>query len=422
MELNKLKVKWQESLVLFIGLVGLVTLILVYDKPPFYDEDDYLQNVALLQQYGFTELYLLKHIGSAGPLYPALHYILQPITKLETPYIRLVNIFLLIGSIGFTGLTLKKLHFSQSFAWLALAVPMTYVISGLALTEIPAIFFFCVAIYLIIKTISSDTTFITSILQVSLAGLCLSFAFIGRQPFLLVLAALPILFLKNGIRIRNLCLLLTTFVFSLALPGYIFYVWNGFVAPGDAALYDTIANEGTHLQPIFFFICIAYYAIVFFLITPNFYYTPRLKQVIKVVLIALLLVVINFKYRIFMYLPMRQLIEHFSSSIFIRWAETIFGVGLILGSLYFLITLIQQLKRHRYPNELLFFAAAILLIAVACMKITWGFSSRYPAQALPFLLPMFASFYREKKFNIYRLCLGVFLGLVSIASYIAIDL
>ena len=421
MNLDKPGIKWQESLVLFIGLIGLMGLILLYNKPPLYDEDDYLKNVLLLQQYGFSKTYLLKHIGSAGPLYSVLHYVLEPVTNLETPYIRLVNVVLLMGSIWFTGLTLKKLDLSQSYAWLALSIPMTYVISGLALTEIPAIFFFCIAIYLIIKTCASNSSFLNSSLQLSVAGLFLSFAILGRQPFLLVLGALPILFFKHGNYIRNGGLLLITIIFALALPGYIFSVWNGLVAPGDAALYNTIAQEGVSLRPIFFFHCMAYYALVFFIVAPSFYISPTLKEMLALLLITFLLVILNFKYGFFLYLPMRHLIEHTFSPVIAIWGETIFGVGLFFGSLYFLVTLIRQLIRRKFETELLFFATAILLIAVACIKITWGFSSRYPAQALPFLLPMFAYFYRQNKFNSYRLGVGVLLGLISFASYIAMN-
>jgi hypothetical protein len=418
MELNKTGLKWQEFLILFIGLFGLVVMLLVHNKPPFYDEDDYLQNVGLLQQYGFSKQYLLKHIGSAGPLYPAVHYLLKPITNLETPYIRLVNVFLLAGSILFIGLTLKRLKFSQSYAWLALAIPMTYAISGLALTEIPAIFFCCVGIYLIITTLSSNSSFISAALKLSAAGLFLSLAILGRQPFLLILAAVPILFFRNRNNGKNWVLLLITIIFSLALPGYIFSVWHGLVAPDDAKLYNTIAEGGTSFQPAYVFLCLAYYAVVFFIVTPGFYILSTLKEMLGLAFIALLLVVLNFNYGFFLFLPMRQLIEQTFSPTVVTWAETIFGGGVVLGSVYFIVTLIRQLINHRYTPELLFFAAAILLIAVACIKITWGFSSRYPAQALPFLVPMFAYFYKQNKFNSVRLGLGVLLGLISFASYI----
>src|SRR5688500_12203864 len=130
MKVGKTGLKKRESMVLLVGLTGLLVLIFVLNRPPLYDEDDYLVNVTLIQKYGFGERYLLNHIGSAGPLYPALHYLLEPITNLKTPHIRLINVFLLLASIGFMGRTLKTLQLPQSYGLLALAVPMTYVISG----------------------------------------------------------------------------------------------------------------------------------------------------------------------------------------------------------------------------------------------------------------------------------------------------
>jgi len=417
--LNKEGPGKQEQLLLFIGLIGLVALMLIYNKSPFYDETPYLQNVALLQQYGFSNAYLLKHIGSAGPLYSSLHYLLEPLTKLQTPYIRLVNVVLLIGTIWFSGQTLKKLGFSPSFAWLALAIPMTYVISGLALTEMPAIFFFSLGIFLIVEVRSADRSFIIDAFKLAIAGLAISFAILGRQPFLLVLGALPVLFFKKGKYMRNSALLLITMIFSLALPSYIFFIWGGLVAPGDGAIYNAIAEEGVSLQPAFFFLCVAYYAVVFFIVTPGFFIRPDKKELFYITLLTLLLVALNFKYRYFLSLPMRHLMESIFPSVVIGWGETIFGAAIFLAGLYFIINLIRQLAKHNYPTELVFFAFAAILIAVACIKITWGFSSRYPAQALPFLLPLFAYFYKKNRFTIYRLGAGVLLGLISFASYIA---
>jgi len=417
MGLNRNGIGRYESIVLFVGFIGLVALILHYNRPPFYDEDDYLRNVDLLQQYGFSKAYLLKHIGSAGPLYPALHYILAPLTKLETPYIRLLNTFLLLGTIYFIRLILKNLQFAQSYAWLVFAIPMTYVISGLALTEIPAVFFFSVALYLITHSITSDSSYFKSVLLLAAAGLFISFAILGRQPFLLILGALPILFFKKDQFFKTGILLLITLIFSLALPCYVFIVWGGLVAPDDGALYIRIAEEGISIQPIFFFLCTAYYAIVFFIATPSFYIRLTTSEILVSIVLTILFIGLNFKYHLFVFLPMAQLMRNTFSPIVVTWAEIIFGVLVLLVSLYFIVTLIRQLIRHNYQKELLFFAAAIMLIALACIKITWGFSSRYPAQALPFLVPMFAYFYKGNKYSNYRLGAGVLLGLTSLASY-----
>jgi hypothetical protein len=421
MQANRTGLTKQESLVLLIGLIGLLVLIFVLGKPPLYDEDDYLMNVRLLHKYGFSELYLLNHVGSAGPLYSTLHYILEPLTNLRTPHIRLVNVVLLIGSIWFTGRTLKVIQLPQSYALLALAVPMTYVISGLALTEMPAIFFLSAGLYLIIKACHTSLSFAKAALRLSVAGIFLSFAILGRQPFLVVLSALPILFFMNGNYWKNSVLFLITIIFAIALPAYIFSVWGGMVAPADASLYNSIAEEGVSLQPVFFFICMAYYAVVFLIITPHFYILPTRKEILGLALLALISVVLNFRYDLFGYVPMKYLVQQTFPPIVAIWAGTICGAGIILGGLYFMLTLIRQLIRNKFSPALLFFAVSIILISISCIKITWGFSSRYPAQALPFLVPMFAYFHRENKFNSYRLGIGALLGLISLASFMALN-
>ncbi|MHA4847342.1 hypothetical protein ACX0G7_24470 [Flavitalea antarctica] len=411
----------RETIVLLLSFTGLLVLIFVLNKPALYDEDDYLVNVSLIGKYGFGERYLLNHIGSAGPLYPVLHYMLEPITNLRTPHIRLINVFLLIGSIWFIGRTLKTLQLAPSYGLLALAVPMTYVISGLALTEMPAIFFLCAAFYLIIKTCYTSPLFRNAVFQLAVGGLCLSLAILGRQPFLLVLSALPILFLKNRNYLKNSVLLLITIVTALALPVYVFWVWGGLVAPHDAIFYDPGAEDGVSLQPVFFFICMAYYAVVFFIVTPNFYILPSLKEAFVIGILALIAIALNFRYDLFLYLPMKYFIEQIFPPIIAVMAETVCGAILFLAGLYFILTLIRQLIKNKFAPALLFFAVSLILIAISCIKITWGFSSRYPAQALPFMVPMFAYFYREHKFNTYRLGIGGLIGLISFASFMALN-
>ncbi len=125
-KLNKL-----EQLILLCSLIFMIFMIISSDRLPLYDEDDYLSNVPLLHKYGLSNEYLLHHFGSAGPLYPVLHYFLEPLTQLRVPYVRLVNIGLLAGIIYFISLTLKLLHFSNTYALYVLAIPLTYTLSGL---------------------------------------------------------------------------------------------------------------------------------------------------------------------------------------------------------------------------------------------------------------------------------------------------
>lgn len=408
-----------EIVILLSGLVALITLQFIFDRPPFYDEDDYLQNVAILQKHGFSNAYLLNLIGSAGPLYSVVHYLFEPITHLQSPYVRLINTGFLAGTMYLTSLTLRLLpHANRLYALMAMAIPMTYVISGLALTEAPAVFFFTAGIYLISASASQGNTYTTAIIQSLTGGLCISIAILGRQPYLLVLAAFPVLFIYKKNDSRGVILLLLALVMSLALPAYVFMIWNDLVASSDAALYNQIASEGVSYRFDFFFLCIAYYCIAFLIIAPGFYRIPQKREIIMYSVFYLILAFINYKFEFIHFFFLRFIIEKFvPSPDLIPLLEILFGAALPLLGFYFLATLYHQLQRAAYKRELVFYSAAMILVALSCIKITWGFSSRYAAQAIPLLILTGSYFYKPSKYNSLRITAGVILGLLSVISY-----
>jgi hypothetical protein len=410
--------KKPELLILLGGLVTQIVIIIIFSRFPLYDEPYYLHNVALLHEYGLSIAYLMHHEGSAGPLYSVLHYLLEPITHLRTPYIRLVNISLMIGTIYFLGRTLKLLHFSGSYALCVLAIPMTYIISGLALTEIPAMFFFSAGIYLIIKISSNHTPYSAAIIYSLAGGIFMSFAILGRQPYLLTLAALPILFWNKKNYLRSGFLLILTIVASLGLPCYIFYLWNGLVAPPDSNVYEGLAMEGVLYRPEFFLLCLAYFSIIFIIIAPGLFVLPNRRERRLLLLLFIFLLAVNYHFEVIRFLPIRAVIIKIIPAKYIQTTEVLCGTGLVLLGMYFITTLLRQLHKKAYPKELVFYSFASLLIAISCMKITWGFSSRYAAQAIPMLIPIGAYFFKRNNTSVYRIMAGVILGLISFASYV----
>lgn len=409
--------KKPELLLLLCGLISLIAIVILFNKPPLYDEPYYLQNIPLLHKYGLSEAYLMKHRGSAGPLYPVLHYLLEPVTRLQMPYVRLVNICLLTGIIYFLGLTLKLLQFSGSYALCVLAIPMTYTISGLALTEIPAIFFFSAGLFLIIKTTSTTLVHPIAIIQLLAGSFFLSLAILGRQPYLLTLGALPILFWNKETYIRSGIFLLLTLISSLVLPCYVFYVWNGFVAPADSGYYKDLDEQGISLRPEFLLLCLAYFSIIFIIIAPRLFVVTNKRETLLLLLISVLIAVIGYQFSVIKFTPVISVIIKIIPALYIPVAEIFCGAALSFMAIFFFIALLRQLHKKAYPKELVFYSAAALLIALSCMKITMGFSSRYAAQAIPMLIPIGAYFFRRNNNNVYRIAAGVILGLISFVTY-----
>ena len=413
------KVPLKEILLLVAGWLTLVTLQFIFRRPPFYDEDEYLSNVALLHQYGWGKNYLEHLIGSAGPLFSVVHFIFEPLTHLNAPHIRFVNTGFLAGTTYFTYLTLGLLNFQHRlYALFMMAIPMTYVIGGLALTEMPAIFFFSAAVYLVIKSTGLPAGIKQSFLLLA-AGACMGLAILGRQPFLLTLAAFPVLFIAPAPGKKNTAGLFLFLLSSLALPGYVFMVWHGLVPTIESQLYIDIANAGTKYRPDFFLLCVFYFAISLWLISPAFLRFPGGPQhAFKWIAGGCIIAAVNFATGWIELLPVRPFLVKILSPGQARILSLLFGSTAVVLSLYFLCCIYNNLQQQRFSKEFLFFSAACLLIAAACVKITWGFSSRYAAQAVPLLVLMGSYTYRRSKYNMAGVLLGVIIGVICIFSYL----
>lgn len=411
--------KQVEMVLLAGGIIALIAVQLVFQKPPFGDEKIYLGNVALLHQYGFGKEYLVQLEGSAGPLYSMVHFLFEPVTHLQSPAVRWVNVMLLIGVIFFLYRTLRIIHFSnRQFALYIMAVPITYTLSGIAFTEMPALFFFCAAVYLVIKSMWQNDRRIKQVIQLIAGGCCMGLAIIGRQPMLLTLAAFPFLFIQKDNYTKGIPLLILTLVVSLALPFYVFSVWNGFVPVIESRLYQELTNRGRSFLLPSFLLCLFYLAVGMWLIAPRFYYMPaKRKIVIGMVAFFIIVAIINFIFRWIELLPLTALMERTFSAGITQAIANLCGSAVIFSGLLFLVCLYRQAKQLQFRKEIMFSSAVIVLIAVACIKITWGFSSRYPGQAMPALILLAGFFYRPSAYNILRIVLGMIIGLVSVAFY-----
>ena len=109
----------------------------------WFDEQWYLDNVNILKNYGVSKQFILEVKGPAGPLHAIIHYLFLPLTDLKLPYIRLINIGFTLP-ILFVLYRIHKLLKAKNAIAATLgfyAVPMIYVCTGMALTEIPAMLF-----------------------------------------------------------------------------------------------------------------------------------------------------------------------------------------------------------------------------------------------------------------------------------------
>lgn len=408
-----------EIILLIAGFITIILIVLIFNNPAFNDEVSYLENVPLLHKYGLSNNYLINLYGSAGPLYSLFHYTFEPITHLQAPYIRFLNISALLGIIYFIFCTLQLFkHISGQYALYTMAVPITYAVSGLALTEIPAMLFFSMGLYFIAKSVTVyKNIFGKAIICVMIGGACMALSVLGRQPYLIILLSFPFLFLTKK-SIPNTLLLLTAVTFTAAIPLYVFFVWKGLMPPSDASFYTDVTGLGSSYRIDFFILCLFYFAATMLLIAPCFYIFPKKNKILMLSVSYVLVSLLNLKTNLLSYTPLVFLARkmHLSDSN-ANLLSNLCGSGIILFGLYFLVNSLLHLKERYQQKEFFFFMIALLLMAFSCSKITWGFSSRYAAQAIPLLVITGSYFYKSSKLNIIRIIAGIAIGIISLVSY-----
>jgi hypothetical protein len=403
------------EIILLISSFILLLLMLLFINPHLlYDEPAYLGNVSLLEKYGFRKQYLLEHNGSAGPLYTLVHYLFKPLTNLQVPYVRFVNIVLLLCIITITAATIKLLSYKTAhwtYALYITCMPFTFFIAGLALTEIPAMLFLCISLYCLLnakKTIHQTN----SLWQIILAAISMNLVIIGRQPYLLILPAIPFLFLKNGIKGKIYSILFI--VLSLPLPIYVFSIWGGLVAPIDTDFYADIAKAGKSYSPEYVLLYLNFVFVTLLLIAPKLFTLPGKRKIVYLIILLLFLIISNYFFKFALYVPSYSVVAFFINP---KYLEAIIPPCLFIFSLLFLRTFYYNAIIYKEKEIVFFLFLAVILIGVSCLKITYGFSSRYAAQALPFIAILGSYFYSHNKTNALRIILSTAISALSLLTY-----
>jgi hypothetical protein len=405
--------QWAVLILSIIAYLALFALTLNRNQEFLWkDEEWYLRNIPLLEQYGLSRTFLIKYWGPAGPLYAVFHYVLKPITHLSLPGIRVVNIVLLSLICLLTWQTIKHLQLKRRSFVIALSlfsIPMIYVCSGMALTEVPAMFFLSLAIYLLIYCLNIKPVFFKVLLSI-IGGVALSLSILGRQPYLLVsLSSLVFLYPKKNF-VRNFLPVTFFVISSLILPFIVFSVWGNLQPPIEE-------YTGNGINLFHAFLSLGYAALIILLIAPGWLYKPQKRHIIYLVAIILIIILLNNFLLKFEFLPLAGVISKFLPISIMPYIGKSFASVIICAGLYLIFSSLLNLNNTKTNVFLLFFTVSCMLILFSSAKITHQFSSRYVAQAAPFIILMSAHFV---KFNFYRVLgtiIGIVLGVMSLISF-----
>lgn len=412
--------KVSKNLLLAIGISGYLILFLItlnHKQAPLFDEVLFIPNVYLFEEYGLSKEFLLKIDNQApGPLYQFIHYPLKSITNMTTPGIRLVNVFILgliILLISKIVSLIKNTSFKDAFIYSLniVAVPMVWQVSGMALTEVPAMLFATLAVLFMAIVLKYEKGSLSKSLCMSLlGGIALGFAILGRSPFLLVAFAAGVLLLVD---LKNINRWISVAVFSisaLAMCIPVFAIWEGLVPPQQA-----FVGAGG-IVPWHGILAFAYGALLIIIICPKWFFFNK-KILIALILSYCIILVLNILVLGYKYYPLSEVLE----KIFPREMMKIypFLISPLLATLafYFLACCAVHAWNKRTEPLFLFILACGILILSTSFKVTHLFSSRYVAQAAPFFVMISPGFDDFTVSKVLRLIIGMAIGFLSLETY-----
>ncbi|AZQ44573.1 ArnT family glycosyltransferase [Nonlabens ponticola] len=407
-------------LAISIGLLIILFVVtMLRQQLPFWDEAYYLENLVLLENLGFTREFLLAYKGPAGPTYAWIHYILSPLTNLQTPYVRIVNTIFLALTVFVIYLTARTIDPSSKnnevIALSAMSIPTVYTIAGMALTEMFSVFFLSVFIYLITYVyVKRKNLWILAVV----AGIALSLAILGRQPLLMVLLALPIFFVSYEKKVilnqpfkRYGLFIGVTVLAALILPIFVFSIWGNIQPAAEA-------STGVGFEPKHLVLALGYSALHLCFINPTYFnFSKDISSWFELAGVLVVSVILNVfllkvSFNPFAVIVSKILPEDLMSLYSIACGSLLASLGILF--LYYFLK--KQLTS--YDKMSAFLSLGFLLIIATSIKVTHQFSARYVAQAFPLLI-LAAHYKREKlkTIHIITLVIGGILGMISLDNY-----
>jgi hypothetical protein len=401
----------------FAGFLALFVVTLMHRQPPLFDEVLFIPNVYLFEQHGLTRdfLYNLKD-QAPGPLYEFVHLTLKPLTGLSTPGVRLVNVCML----GIMTLLLARIiaavnnfsnHDSLFYATGIVAVPMVWQVSGMALTEIPTMLFAILSLLLLTFAARLEERSAAGSILVALgAGICLGLAILGRSPFLLIGVASYALLVNNFRNARRwrTVLIYSVVGWSMAVP--VFMIWNGLVPPQQAFVGQGGISiwHGT--------LAFAYGAVLTLIVAPRWFYFN--KGILFLLLGSyVLFLLLNYYVLHYQYAPLNKTLEQLLPGSVMSMYPYMVSPLLAVAAFYFIgCTLLRAWEKRNDPFFLFFLVCGMFILA-SSFKVTHLFSSRYVAQAAPFLILVYPGFDKSNGWRLLRLAIGMVIGFLSLETY-----
>ncbi|MFN8346819.1 MAG: glycosyltransferase family 39 protein [Spirosomataceae bacterium] len=374
-----------------------------------YDEILFYPNLLLFQQYGLSVYSLLNIKNQApGPLYELIHSFFSSFTALQFPAVRYVNFLLLVLMTVLLYRILQEVFKSEDAfikAFSLMTVPMLWSIGGLALTEIPTLFFGVLTLYFYFA-ISPARTFTANTVYAVLCGFSLGLTILGRTQFLVIFLTMG-LFVRSAPKslffIRSLTLLIAAFV---CFP--VFYLWKGLTPPTLRYQSETNLFYG--------FLALSYSSMAFFILAPSWFYIKRRHLPYYAALLCAALAV-NLKFELYHYLGFNSLLSRLKNPELLHLLSLVIPCLFVPVAWLFLSGFFYRLREQRNHKEQTFLYVSFLLLILSSVKVSHIFSPRYVAQALPLAVLMAAPYFTLNRWRVGIGIAGIAIGSFSLNAY-----
>jgi hypothetical protein len=397
-------------------LLIMVALVAASPLRPVYDEGWFLDTVRLLARDGVSLQFLHEFPGAAGPTFTLVFAAVDSLFGLSFPWLRLVNIALLVATAALVWrcLALTRQGDAQAPAQgpaltgaMLVVLPTAGVSAGMALTEMPAAFFAILAIALLAEALAGRG--ISAMACAALGGITLAAAILGRQNYLILLPCVVLAMRRRG-RTPNrddVWRVGLMAVITIALVTPVFVVWGGLVPQRTAWSAGGLAPDNVVRGA-------GYAGLILLLLAPRIC-APLLR---KPWLITLALAAIPLAFWPGDgFVPMRGTLAAMfgvRSLTLIAWAAAYL---LSFAALAFTIGFARHLWRHRDHWMTRMSGAFVLLGLLSNAKITHQFSSRYVFIVLPFMIIAAAPAIRLTRWTPLQMTSAAGISLAALASY-----
>ncbi len=411
-------------IVLYIILIGavftLLFLTLINNQPPLFDEVLFLGNMELYEEVGLSKQFLVEMYDQApGPLYQIVHTFFKPLTHLQTPGIRLVNVFLFIGTIGLTAVFLKQtknpcINDYKLAALNLIAVPVVWQSAGMALTEVPAMFFSTLYLCILWITLREEHSVPFKLVLALLTGATLGLSIIGRTNYLVLIPAL-IVFIIDFKKLTLSFVVIKYLIIVGLVAGVIFVpmflAWGGMVPPAQR-----LVSEG-EIKIWHGVLAFAYAGLVTLLINPSWF---RINKLIVWYMLAsyVLFLILNLLWFDVAYGPLSNFVSKIlPSSLFVFYPKLI-APALMVFSGFFIYNLFEK-SINKLDNQFyIYLALCLFLLLLSCVGVKHLFSSRYVAQASVFLVLIISEKDKIDFFKCLRTFIAIGIGIISLETYL----